>query len=238
MSFELLPLHIIWIISFALLFFGIYKKSILITALSSMALVVCGIFGISNGVPYISGSESIITGSVTTTTNAITHQHDFVTNAFSIISVFLGIGKLYKYLRGQRTYNFPGSLTGAGTLPRWCTTLKTLFDFTGATQNSGVFSFLNQNVESSDLKVSKLEKPRFLPEEVNFNYPVDSDLMDLILGTTEVVVNGSVEKIPNVYFKFEWTNENDELEHGYLLNLKPKVSGEFKFQKANDNLIF
>jgi len=62
----------------------------------------------------------------------------------------------------------------------------------------------------------------------------------LILGTTKIeypVGSGEFENVPNVYFRFEWVNENEQIESGYLLNLKPKNAGEFEFQKANDQLI-
>ena len=64
--------------------------------------------------------------------------------------------------------------------------------------------------------------------------------MELILGTKNIEYppgSGLFEEVPNVYFKFEFTNEKEEIERGYLLNLKPKNSGEFKFQKANEQLI-
>ena len=34
--------------------------------------------------------------------------------------------------------------------------------------------------------------------------------MNLILGTTEVLIDGEVEEVPNWYFKFEFINENEE----------------------------
>jgi hypothetical protein len=87
--------------------------------------------------------------------------------------------------------------------------------------------------ESDDIPVSALDRSRFLPETIEFEHPVNDALLDLIRGTT--IVDG--EKVPNVYFKFEWVNEYEEKETGYLLELKPKGNGKFKFQKANENLI-
>ena len=59
--------------------------------------------------------------------------------------------------------------------------------------------------------------------------------MNLILGTTEVLIDGEVEEVPNWYFKFEFINENEEAETGYLISLKPK-SGNFSFYKANETI--
>jgi len=82
-------------------------------------------------------------------------KHVIIRNLTALVSLLLGLGKLDKHLRGQRTYTLPsppliGSVS-AGTLPRWATTLTTLGDPFGIVQNSGVFLYLTQNIESSDL---------------------------------------------------------------------------------------
>lgn len=92
--------------------------------------------------------------------------------------------------------------------------------------------------ESDDIKVSELERPRFLPQEIEFTHPVNDELMRLIKGKTEIEVEGSIEAVPNVYFKIEFINDKGEKETGYLLQLKPNVTGKFKLLKANENLIF
>jgi len=99
----------------------------------------------------------------------------------------------------------------------------------------GEANALRENEEK--ILVRNIERSRVLPEITTFKHPVDDDLMDLIVGTTTVIVNGKEEEIPNYYFKFEYINENGEIERGYLLNLKPNKTGEFKMQKANENLI-
>lgn len=91
--------------------------------------------------------------------------------------------------------------------------------------------------ENDDILVSDLDRSRFLPEEIEFVHVVDNDLMDKILGSTKVFYKGEYEYIPNIYFKFEWVNEREEIETGYLLKLNPKGEGSFTFQKANENLI-
>lgn len=95
----------------------------------------------------------------------------------------------------------------------------------------------NPYTENEDILVRDLERPRFLPEIVEFEHPVDDDLMEWINGTTELTINGSKENVPNVYFKFEYKNENGNLERGYLLNLKPNKEGKWKMQLSNENII-
>ena len=63
------------------------------------------------------------------------------------------------------------------------------------------------------------------------------NLHEWINGTTELTVNGEKENVPNVYFKFEYTNENGNLERGYLLNLKPNKEGKSKMHLSNENII-
>ena len=91
--------------------------------------------------------------------------------------------------------------------------------------------------QDADIPLADLERPRFLPEEITFTHSVNNELMDWVLGTTQVEVNGEIEEIPNYYFKMEWELENGKFERGYLLNLKPKGKGTWTFQKANENLI-
>lgn len=91
--------------------------------------------------------------------------------------------------------------------------------------------------ENDDIDISKLERSRFLPEIVEFTHPVDDNLMDLINSKTKLIYGGEEEDIPNVYFKFEYINEKDNLERGYLLNLKPNKEGKWKMQLSNENII-
>lgn len=90
--------------------------------------------------------------------------------------------------------------------------------------------------EKDDIQVKTLQRPRFLPEIVTFKYSVNDELMKLLLGSTQVLVRGSFEQVPNLYFRIEYLNSNGEKETGYLLSLKPG-SGEFELQRANENLI-
>jgi hypothetical protein len=100
--------------------------------------------------------------------------------------------------------------------------------------NQGIDEAIREN---DDILVSKLNRARFLPEIIECSYSIDSSLMDLIKGTTKVLIDGKYEDVPNTYFKFEFLNEDEKLETGYLLEVTPGRTGKFKFQKANENII-
>lgn len=89
--------------------------------------------------------------------------------------------------------------------------------------------------EGEPFDVRRFDTPILKPEIITFTHPVNDELMNLILGTTEVLIDGEVEEVPNWYFKFEFINENEEAETGYLISLKPK-SGNFSFYKANETI--
>ena len=92
-------------------------------------------------------------------------------------------------------------------------------------------------IESSAQKVTDLERSRVLPEIIKFKHPATPELRRLILGTTEIEIQGTRENVPNWYFKFQWINENEDIETGYLRSYKEK-SDQFEFIKANENIIF
>lgn len=95
----------------------------------------------------------------------------------------------------------------------------------------------NAYAENDNVLVRDVDRPRFLPEIVEFTHPVSDELMAEIQGTTNIEYEGENEDVPNVYFKFEYTNENGNLERGYLLNLKPNKEGKWKMQLSNENII-
>ena len=92
-------------------------------------------------------------------------------------------------------------------------------------------------IESSTQKVTDLERSRVLPEIIKFKHPATPELRRLILGTTEIEIQGTRENVPNWYFRFQWVNENEDIETGYLRSYKEK-SDQFEFIKANENIIF
>lgn len=89
--------------------------------------------------------------------------------------------------------------------------------------------------ENSDILVNDLERSRFLPEIIEFEHVVSEDLIDEVFGKTRTLVNGEYEDVQNYYFKMEWFNEDGNIERGYLLSLKPKGNGKWKFLKANED---
>ena len=77
--------------------------------------------------------------------------------------------------------------------------------------------------ENGDIQNRELERPRFVPEIIEFEYPVNYDLLQKVRGKS--IVNG--EEIMNYYGLIEFKNENNEIEKGFLLNLKPRYSYAF-----------
>ena len=82
--------------------------------------------------------------------------------------------------------------------------------------------------ENQDILISNLEKPRYLNEEISFNYNIDFELLEQIEGYT--VING--KKVRNFYGRIEFINRKGVKETGYFKSLKPNTN-EFKLIKAN-----
>lgn len=91
--------------------------------------------------------------------------------------------------------------------------------------------------EEDDVKVSDLERSKFLPELVTAEHVISEELWEWINSTTEVVINGKIEDVPNYYFKMQFINENGNYERGYIMELEPKGKGIITYQVANENLI-
>ena len=89
--------------------------------------------------------------------------------------------------------------------------------------------------EKNSIGVSELERPIFLPEIIKFTHPITQNIEDLIYGTTRILIGGEYEEVPNYYFKFQWINENEELEFGYLKSYKAK-SNVFEFILSNEKI--
>lgn len=82
--------------------------------------------------------------------------------------------------------------------------------------------------ENGTIKNSNLDKPRHQSEWVEFDHPVDFELMQEIKGSS--TING--KKIQNVYGLVEFTYKGEK-EYGFLFNLKPNDKGRFKLLIAN-----
>jgi len=92
-------------------------------------------------------------------------------------------------------------------------------------------------VEKGSVRVYDLQRPKFLPEIIKFTHPITEDIENLIHGTTKVFIGGEFEEVPNYYFKFQWINENEEIEFGYLKSFKAK-SNVFEFILSNEKIIY
>ena len=83
--------------------------------------------------------------------------------------------------------------------------------------------------EDGDILISDLERPRFVPEWVTFEHPVDFAVNEMVYGKTNVMGR----MIPNYYFKVQFINEYGQKEYGYLFELKPNKEGKWKVLTAN-----
>ena len=52
-----------------------------------------------------------------------------------------------------------------------------------------------------DIPVSNLNRSRVLPEIIEFEHEVDDELLNKLLGYTEIMYQGSLELVRNYYFK-------------------------------------
>lgn len=85
-----------------------------------------------------------------------------------------------------------------------------------------------ERAENENIINSELKRAKYVPEWVEFEYQVDSDFARKIEDSTEVLG----KKIPNYYGQFEYLNENNELEKGFLFSLKPNGKGKWKILKG------
>lgn len=82
--------------------------------------------------------------------------------------------------------------------------------------------------ENGNYKINTLENAIFVSEWIEFEFPVNSDILNQVNGLT--TINGV--NIPNIYFKVEFINEFNKKEYGYLFNFKPNKEGKWKLLKA------
>lgn len=86
-----------------------------------------------------------------------------------------------------------------------------------------------ERYEDGDIINSELQKPRFIPEWIEFEHECDFYVMQQVQGVT--IIQG--KEIKNVYGLVEFLNEDNVWEKGYLFNLKPNDNGKWKVLKAN-----
>ena len=87
----------------------------------------------------------------------------------------------------------------------------------------------NEYSENGDIINAELMKPRFVNEWIEFEHECTFDIMQMIQGTT--IIQG--KKIQNFYGTVEFINEKNQVEKGFLFNLKPNGKGQFKILKSN-----
>lgn len=83
--------------------------------------------------------------------------------------------------------------------------------------------------ENGDIPNIDLQKARFVPEEVEFEYPIDDDMIRKIEGIT--VING--KEIPNLYGLVEFMNDEGVIEKAFVESLKLNDPPKWKLIKSN-----
>jgi hypothetical protein len=87
----------------------------------------------------------------------------------------------------------------------------------------------NEYAENGNIINSELGKARFIPEWIEFEHECSFEIMQMVQGTT--IIQG--KKIQNFYGTVEFTNERNQIEKGFLFNLKPNGKGSWKLLKSN-----
>lgn len=87
----------------------------------------------------------------------------------------------------------------------------------------------NEYAENGNILNAELKKARFVPEWIKFEHECTFDIMQMVQGTT--IIQG--KKIQNFYGTVEFINEKNQIEKGFLFNLKPNGNGSWKLLKSN-----
>lgn len=83
--------------------------------------------------------------------------------------------------------------------------------------------------ENGVIQNAELEKARFVCEQIEFEHICDYDVMKQVTGFNEI----QGKTIRNVYGLVEFLNEFNEIERGFLINLKPTSEGKWVVLKLN-----
>jgi len=86
-----------------------------------------------------------------------------------------------------------------------------------------------EHSENGNIINSELPRPRFKPEWVEFEHECNFEVMRLVEGTS--IILG--KQVPNFYGLVEFINEENQIEKGFLFNLKPNGNGQWKVLTAN-----
>lgn len=87
----------------------------------------------------------------------------------------------------------------------------------------------NSYQESGKIINSELQKPVFVAETIEFEHEVTSDILKQVEGSTMILGRNT----PNFYGLVEFKNDRNEIERGFLINLKPNKEGKWTLLKAN-----
>lgn len=79
--------------------------------------------------------------------------------------------------------------------------------------------------ENEDVINSAFAKALFQPIEYTFSKKLDPEQYNLLIGTTD--------GIPNYYKIIQFTDDENQIQYGYLLSYEPKDEGTFTLLKAN-----
>lgn len=104
--------------------------------------------------------------------------------------------------------------------------------YASSTANSNLKTKLIGSVEYSEngnILNSELQRAHFINEEITFESECDFFTIQQIEGFTNI----DGKRIPNFYGMVEFTNEKNQIERGFILNIKPNGKGEWKLIKAN-----
>ena len=83
--------------------------------------------------------------------------------------------------------------------------------------------------EKGNIQNNMLQKARFIPEIVKFEFQVDFELMQQIEGSSLILG----KTVPNMYGLIAFKNEDGIIEKGYLNSLKPNNQGNWEILKYN-----
>lgn len=104
--------------------------------------------------------------------------------------------------------------------------------YSNSTGNSTMTTRLdghNEYSENGSIICSELERARYESELIEFDHKVDYEINKLLDGFT--IFNG--EKVYNVYGLIEFLNEDNEIEKGWLMSVKPNKEGKWQLLKFN-----
>jgi len=97
--------------------------------------------------------------------------------------------------------------------------------------SKGNSSLVTLYAENGEIENNKLERPRFVPEIIEFEHICNDEIMRMVEGRKTFFG----KDLRNCYGLLEFINENGDLEKGYLMSLKPNGVGNFKLLKYYGN---